>query len=428
MRRTEKAALVSAVASATLAGGMVAVSVITGSVAVLAKAVDTIADTVTSVTVMVGLRVSEKHTETFPLGLHKLENLIATAIGVLILFGAYELGREAIGKIAAGSPPIERPSLVVIVMSVAVVVSALLAWYKGKVGTEANSPSLRADGRQSWADVLAGLVVILGISLEMAGVRYMDSAAALVVVFFLVWAGGKVAVDGLKVLLDASIEREVLDRVRQIALDDPCVKRVATVQGRNSGSYRFLHLAVVPTTTDLREAKVICGDLRAKIEDEIENVDEITVDLEAETPRELTGAIALEDDGEAVSAHFGEAESFELVTVDVPRGEILSSEMVSNPFADMERGKGVRLSEYFIRRGVEAVVTREPLHKKGAYYALESHNVKLISGVDTRKEAGRLVAEYARKLRPLVEDGREHERPGHDMGRDDGTGGGNRRS
>lgn len=402
MRRTEKAALVSAVASALLTGAMVMVSIISGSVAVLAKAVDTIADTITSLTVMLGLRISEKHTETFPLGLHKLENLIATAIGLLILFGAYELGREAVEKIAGGSPPVDRPTLVILVMGAAVIVSALLAFYKGKVGKEANSPSLQADSKQSWADVAAGMVVILGISLEMAGVPYMDSVSALVVVLFLVWSGGKIAIDGLKVLLDASIEKEVLDRIRRIALDDPHVKRVVKVQGRNSGSYRFLAVTIVPTTTDLREATMICEELRERIASEIRNVDEITVDLQPDLPEEIIGAIALEENGESVSAHFGEASVFELVEVSAPYGEILSRKRVSNPFIEMDRGKGVRLSEYFIRKGVGVVVTKTELQKKGAFYALESHDVKLFSGAETLEEAEMLVSGYAEKLDPLT--------------------------
>ncbi|MFW6114102.1 MAG: cation diffusion facilitator family transporter, partial [Actinomycetota bacterium] len=171
MRRTEKAALISAASSAVLASGMIVVAIISGSVSLLAEGIHTVTDFVTSLAVWIGLKLSERHSETFPFGLYKLENLMAAAIGLFILFIAYELAEEAVRQIGEAVVP-EKAWLVLSVMAVTVVVMGANSWYKDKVGKEENSPGLRADARHSLADLAAAMAVLAGVGLEMAGVPY----------------------------------------------------------------------------------------------------------------------------------------------------------------------------------------------------------------------------------------------------------------
>ena len=210
MRRTERAAALSTAVTTLLGAGMIAVAAVSGSVSLVAEGIHTLTDSITSLAVLIGLRLSERHSETFPFGLYKLENLIAAAIGMLILFGAYELASESIRHLGEEPRILERPGLIMAVMAVSVVLISLMAWYKNKVAREENSPGLRADARHSLADIAAAAAVLVGVGLEMAGVPRADSAAALVVVAFLAWAGVSVTLNGLKVLLDASIDQDIL--------------------------------------------------------------------------------------------------------------------------------------------------------------------------------------------------------------------------
>ncbi len=152
-----------------------------------------------------------------------------------------------------------------ITMVVVVVITGLLAWYKGRVGKKENSPSLKADSRHSWTDTIASVGVILGVGLNAMGVHYVDSIMALVIVLILAYSGGQVILDALKVLLDASIEKDVMDAATKAAEADPRVRRVVRVDGRNSGSYRFLHVIVVPEAYDLRDAEASADSIRESI-------------------------------------------------------------------------------------------------------------------------------------------------------------------
>jgi cation diffusion facilitator family transporter len=276
---TEVAEIVSVAVSSVLAAGMLMLSSVTGSVAVLAEGTDTIVDVVASLAVLAGMRLAMRHTKTFPQGLYKLENLVALGIGVLVLFSAYELGREAISRIVNGEDELKSPLMVIVVMICVVAITGALAAYKHRVGKAHGSPSLMADARHAWTDAAASAGVALGVGLQWAGVPYMDSIAALVVVALLVWSGFTVVLEGLRVLLDASLDDEVLQEVRACAESQPGIRSVAAVEGRNSGSYRFVTLSVVPEQTSLSEAERTTAELTAAVRRRVERVDRVEVQL-----------------------------------------------------------------------------------------------------------------------------------------------------
>ena len=214
--------------------------------------------------------------------------------------------------------PVTQPWLVSAVMGCVVVITGALAWYKNKVGKEENSPSLQADAKHSWTDVLASAAVAGGVLLQEAGIPHMDSVAALIVVAALFWSGMQVTLDGLRVLLDASIEKEVLDRIREYAEDTPGIRKVTRVTGRNSGSYRFVEISVDPISADLREAEKAVEDLKKTVHDKIDHVDRIDVEFSVEPDSITIAAAPLTADRTSISEDFGSAHFFCLFEVTLP--------------------------------------------------------------------------------------------------------------
>lgn len=133
MAPTEKAEAIAVVASVFMAAGMITVATISGSVAVLAEGIDTCVDIVTSVAVMIGLKLSKRRSADFPYGLYEV-NIVTVAIAALILYSAYELARQSIADLMSGHEKISNPWVAMATMAVVAVVTGLLAWNKGRVG------------------------------------------------------------------------------------------------------------------------------------------------------------------------------------------------------------------------------------------------------------------------------------------------------
>ncbi len=400
MRKTEKAALTSVIVSVLTAAGMIVTSVVTGSVSILAQGIHAALDSIAAVAVLAGLRLSERHTKRFPFGLYKLENLIATIIGIIILVGAYELAREAVQQLTRPGPRLDRPAIMLAVMPAVIVATGLTAWYLAKVAKRENSPSLRANSRDTFADMASSSAVLVAAALETAGVRYADGVAALVVVLFLVWSGVRVTLDGLKVLLDASVEREVLDQVRGIAEEDPRIKKVLRVEGRNSGRYRFLSLLIVPRTNNLEEAHRAAEELELNISSRVPNVDRVRIEFEVEEKDRLVFAVPVDGGRPSPAEHFGSAPSFDLIEVNVKEGRVASSEKLDNPFHSLEKQKGVRAAEFLGQQGVDFVISTRALEGKGSLYALQAQGIEVLCRPDitTIADAEKAAVEYSARL------------------------------
>jgi cation diffusion facilitator family transporter len=376
MKKTEKIAVGSLVLNAGIAAFLITYVVWTKDAVLAPWAVLVSIRFVTSVFVVLGMRISERHTETFPLGLYKLENLLQTCVGFVIMFFAYEVAKIAIGELSTGtSVPLQLDASIFILVASAAI-AGIAAWYKAKVGKEENSPSLSADAKHSWTDALASFAIIIGVALEWAGVPDMDSIAALVVVLFLAWSGVEVVISGVKVLLDASIEKELLEKARDIAAADLRIREVLEVNGRNSGSYRFMELLLVPTDYDLRDATAIEEDLISAIRKEIDNVDQVLIDFAAEPGRRLLGAVPVDKEG-SFGGRLSDASTIEFLEVDEHTGKEVSRESLVVPFDEDLPGRGVHVSVLLARRGVDILFIGEKAIESAASAVLEENGVKM---------------------------------------------------
>jgi predicted Fe-Mo cluster-binding NifX family protein len=217
-----------------------------------------------------------------------------------------------------------------------------------------------------------------------------------VVVLFLAKTGLGVGLDGLKVLLDASVENDVLEKVKSIVESDRRVRDIVTIQGRNSGKYRFLTLDLVPVSYDLREAEATAADLKERIRAEVGNVDQVNIDFTVEEKDRLYAAVPLEEDWNTVSPRLGNACNFELLEIGLPGQEVIARERMVNPARDAASGREVRAAVFLARQGVDVLLLREPLQGNDARYVFEPNRVETLLRPDaaTLEDAGNALREY----------------------------------
>ncbi|HQN19109.1 MAG TPA: cation transporter, partial [Syntrophobacteraceae bacterium] len=68
---------------------------VSGSMALKADAVHSLADVISSLSILGGILIADRKTKTFPLGLYKVENLVSLLSSLFIFFAAYEIAHEA---------------------------------------------------------------------------------------------------------------------------------------------------------------------------------------------------------------------------------------------------------------------------------------------------------------------------------------------
>ena len=379
MEPTEAAEAIAVIASVFMAAGMISVALLSGSVSVLAEGIDTCVDIITSIAVMIGLKLSKRRSKDFPYGLYKIENIVTIAIAALILFSAYALARESIDNLVSAQETITNPWVAMATMTVVAIVTALLAWNKGRVGRRENSPSLLADSRHSWTDAIASAGVVLGLGLDTLGVPYVDSLMALVIAAILAWSGVQLLLSAVKVLLDASVEQDVIDLATSTAEANPRVRRVVRVDGRNSGSYRFLQLTVVPQSEDLRAAEACAREVKEAVKSAVQNVESVQVELIAEDSTFAVLAMALEADGNTIAQDLCTATHLALLEVDGEASRRAPVAFVIELAAEPETaGTGIGFAVAIAQHGADGLIVVADPPTGGPGYVLAANEVVVL--------------------------------------------------
>lgn len=379
-REIRQVALYAFLLNLGLAGLKVVLAYFSGSLAVAASAMDSGTDSVASLAVFGGLKLSTRKSARFPYGLYKIENVISVIVAIFIFFAGFEIVRKAL------SPPAEPPVITLWVIGWllgAVLITFLFGQYAIAVGRRTESPTLIAEGRHRQADVFSTIVVLFALMLDYFGLHTdflgisLDNIAAGLVVVFIARAGWELLSDGMRVLLDASLDPEALERVRKIIDAEPMVTEVRWLAGRNAGRFRFIETYVVLRTGDLTKAHVISHQIEEEIRKQVPHVERVVIHCEPQARKHLHVAVPLADVMGKVSPHFGEAPYFGLVVLRLADGQIERQQVVPNPHTDVAKAKGIRVAEWLVNQKVDVVTVKEDLHKKGPAYVFADAGVEL---------------------------------------------------
>jgi cation diffusion facilitator family transporter len=351
-----------------------AIAAASGSLAVAAEMVHNLVDLVASVAVLAGVKIAERESRHFPYGLYKVENVVAVGVAILIFFTGYEIAQKAL---RGESGPATVNGWMLAGVALSAVVPLAFSRYEMRVGREINSPSLMADAQEYRAHVFSSGVVFLALVGQMVGFP-LDRYAALIIVVLIAKTGWELLVDGMRVLLDASLDAETLDQVRTIIQADPATTEIRSVAGRNAGRYRFLEADVALRVDDLEKAHNVSRRIEKAIRAQVPHVERVRIHYEPQVRDHLRYAVPLADPSGTVSPHFGEAPYFALVTVRTADGQVERQEVLPNPHANVEKAKGIRVGEWLVDLKADVILLQEDVHGKGPAYVFAD------AGVQTR--------------------------------------------
>lgn len=385
MDKGEKVALLAIGINLALFGIKYTFSTLSGSIALKADAFHSLSDVVASSTVFGGLIIAKRKTKSFPYGLYKVENLVSVMVALAIFYAGYEIVMEATKGVA-----VELQNIWLTIASVLCIIVITYGYsrYATKVGTEINSPSLIADAKHIGVDMFSSAMVLVALLSSFAGVN-LDRISAFIIVFIIAWSGGKILIDGIRVLLDASLDYKTLSLAEKLILAEPQVMEIQHLMGRNSGRYKFIEADIFLKTHDLNRAHFIADRIETNIKSQIKNVDRVLIHYEPTKKENFIYAVPLEyANQQRISRHFGEAPYFGLITVRIKDKKAIEQKVIANPFTQADHGKGILAAEFLNKHLVDVVITKESFEGKGPYYVFSNAAVdNLITDQGTVEKA-----------------------------------------
>jgi cation diffusion facilitator family transporter len=324
---------------------------------------------VSSASIWAGIKIAHRKSKFFPYGLYKVENLVALITVALLAGAAYEIVQGVL------APPMQiRPERLPLAMG-GVVLIVFITWafsrYELRRGQALTSPSLVADARHIASDTFSALIILTALIGGYLHLAFpLDRAVALIIVALIAWAAFKIAVDAIRVLLDASLDFPTLNAIREIIGQDPRVGKVNSLMGRNSGSFKFIEADLALKIKDFQKAHQVAGHLESRIKAEIPNVDRVLIHYEPLARDTVIHALPLTQDQRSLSEHFGEAPYFLLITTRARDGSFLEERVLPNPYREIASGKGIKVGEWLVGLGVDEVIVPKSFAHKGPYYVL----------------------------------------------------------
>lgn len=392
MKKGEKSALITTIATFFLAVGKAVAGLLSGSVALLTDAVHSGADLFPILASWFGLRISQKDPdEKFPYGYYKAESLATLFVSIFLIYIAIEFALEGYSKLFIISS-ISYPLLAGSVASISIIASSLISRYQRKVGEETGSQSLIANSKESLADVFSSCLVLAAIILSQYRIPYAEGIATIIISVFVFKIGGESIRDSVYVLMDISPGVEVREDVEKILTQLPEVESFKNLRCRKSGPFIFGEATVeVREFLDIERGHEIADKIEKRIMEKIKGLESFIVHIEPVEKTEINIAIPIDSEeglDSEISDHFGRAKYFSIITIDREKSQIKNLEIFENRYSNRESKAGLYTAHDLVERGIDDLITR----KIGeiSFHTLRDH---LVEVYNTEGENVRMAAE-----------------------------------
>lgn len=261
MRIEKKATLISSSVAFILVAMKLTVGVISGSVAVLASAIDSLLDLVVSAFNYFALHNSDKEPdERFNFGRRKLEPLAAVIEGTIISLSALFILYEAISKMVQGAQIAHLDASVAVMVASIVITAALVAFLR-YVAAKTGNMVIKADALHYQTDLLSnGAVLVSLLFIALTDYTLIDPILGIGIGFYMIYSAYPLIKEGILMLLDAALEPDNVARITAILNGQDEINGYHDLRTRQSGSdiYVSVHL-VFNVSTSLYDAHLV-GD------------------------------------------------------------------------------------------------------------------------------------------------------------------------
>lgn len=268
---------------------------VTGSVALLSDALESIINVAASAAALIALRISALPADDdHPYGHHKAEYLSAVMEGVLVVVAAVTILREAYFGFLDPHLP-DHPIKGMALNGAATVINAVWCTVLIRVGKAHRSPALIADGKHILSDVVTSIGVLAGFVLvPLTGWPRLDPIIAALVALNVLWTGWTLMKDSVGGLMDAAPPPDVVARIRElVSAHAEGAIEAHDLRTRHAGRMTFVdfHL-VVPGTMTVAAAHEICDRIESALEADMDNT-EVTIHVEPEGEAKHHGVVVL---------------------------------------------------------------------------------------------------------------------------------------
>jgi len=216
------------------------------AIAITADGLHSLLDGMSNVVGLVGLAVAQRPPDAnHPYGHRKYETFAALGVAAMLFVGCREILGSSLERLRHPSlPSIDASGFVVLFVTIAI--NLFVVIYERREGRRLRSELLLSDAAHTGSDVLASVLVLVSFALAPLQNRWVDLAAALVIVGLILRSGWEILRSTLSTLSD---ERRIDPAlIEAVALEVHGVREAHNVRSRGPDDdiHLDLHILVDP--------------------------------------------------------------------------------------------------------------------------------------------------------------------------------------
>lgn len=189
--------------------------IVSGSIALTADAWHTLSDSLSSVIVIFGVKLSSKKPDKeHPFGHGRWEQIASIFIGLLLAIIAYDFLKDSILQFKTKETA-NFGTLAIVVTVISILVKEGLAQYAFYIGKKTGNLSVKADGWHHRTDALSSVIVLIGIFFS-DRFWWIDSVLGIIIAFMLFYAAYEIIKDAINKILGEEPSKELIEKIETL--------------------------------------------------------------------------------------------------------------------------------------------------------------------------------------------------------------------
>ena len=242
------------------------IGIMVGAVSVIADAVHTLSDVVSSIVVIWGFKQAEKPADVeHPYGHGRAEYIATLIIAILLCVAGIEFIKASIDRIQNPEQMVAEWWMILILM-VTIILKEITARYAEFLSSKIASGVLHADAWHHRIDAISSIMVVAAMIAGKYGYPVVDGWAGLGVALFLIFTGFEIAKDAVDDLIGKPPASEEVEVIRQIVMSVDGVLGAHDITIHSYGHDKFISVHVeIDADKSTAEAHDISEEVEYKL-------------------------------------------------------------------------------------------------------------------------------------------------------------------
>ena len=281
---SRRATLASVLVNILLSIGQIFLGIVGNSQALIADGIHTLSDLSTDTLVLYAIwHGSKEADEDHPYGHGRIETAATVFLGLALAIVGVGIAINAALRLTDPAN-ILTPAPITLVMAVITIFSKEgLYQYTIKIADRYQSSILRANAWHHRSDAISSIIVVIGIGGSLLGLPYFDALAAIGLGTMIIRMGLMLSWNALKELIDTALSQDEVEAIRRSIIATDGVVDLHMLRTRLMGGRALVDVHLqVNGNISVSEGHQISENVRNRLIDEFESVDEVMVHIDPE--------------------------------------------------------------------------------------------------------------------------------------------------